>query len=164
MRYYPAIPRTPLALHLLERALCQNHGDLPRACKAIKVSHATVTQWQRDDPEAAARIREAQMVGWATLESAAYQRAVVGIEKPVWYQGEQVGTEKVYSDGLLAQMLKARVPGYGEDDSGPSRVTLNVAIMPRAETYTDWVAQREKMLAPVRTIEARPKSKLRDVL
>jgi hypothetical protein len=103
--------------------------------------------WRDADPEAAAGLREAQLYGWATLESAAYERAVKGVERGVWYKGECVGHERDYSDGLLAQMLKARVPGYGET-SGHSGMTVNVAIMPRAESYAEWIVQREQALSP----------------
>ncbi len=149
-----SLPRTPMALHMLERALCENHGDLLEACRSIGVSYREACLWQQSDPEAAEAIHQAQLLGWATLENAAYQRAVRGVEKGVYYKGEKVDTETQYSDGLLSQLLKARVPGYKEDDApGRGGMTVNVAIMPRAENYSDWVAQREQMLAPTRVVE-----------
>lgn len=147
------LPRTPMALNMLERSLVENHGDLLAACQALGVSYREACLWRQADPDAAEAIHHAQLIGWASLENAAYQRAVKGVEKGVYYKGELCGSETVYSDGLLSQMLKARVPGYKEDD-GPGRggMTVNVAIMPRAETYEDWVKQREQMLAPQTTV------------
>jgi len=44
------------------------------------------------------------------LESNAMQRASEGWDKPVWYQGELVGYERVYSNSLTIFMLKANHP------------------------------------------------------
>jgi hypothetical protein len=103
----------------------------------------------QSDPEVYARLRAAQLIGYASLESAAYERAVLGVQEDVYYQGDVVGQKTVYSDGLLSQMLKARVPGYSQDEATSHRgLTVNVAIMPRASTYEEWVEQREQALAP----------------
>jgi hypothetical protein len=142
------LPRTPDALETLEQAICECHGDLLEACKRINASFREACLWRDADPEVAERIRTAQQIGWASLENAAYRRAVVGVDKTVWHKGLPVGVEKQYSDGLLTQMLKARVPAYG-DAEGAARasMTVNVAVMPRANSYDDWVVQRERMLS-----------------
>jgi len=46
------------------------------------------------------------------LENAARNRAIEGIEKGVWHQGEKVGSERVYSDGLLQFLLKGNRDKY----------------------------------------------------
>jgi hypothetical protein len=172
------LPRNDASREALVQALCEAHGDLLEACKLARVNYRQVCLWRDADPETAAVLRDAQMMGWATLENAAYKRAVEGVDRDVYYQGEVVGTEKHYSDGLLTQMLKARVPAYSSDDGAASRsMTVNVAIMPRADSYEQWVQQREKMLMPTASIaddrqvpasqtilDYKPKSKLRDVL
>jgi hypothetical protein len=152
------LPRGPELLAALQEALCKCHGDLLEACRRVGASYRAVVAWREADPEAAAGLREAQLYGWATLESAAYERAVKGVEKGVWYKGECVGHEREYSDGLLAQMLKARVPGYGESH-GPAGMTVNVAIMPRAESYEEWVVQREQALKPSQPVQLQPASR-----
>jgi len=141
------LPRCPETVEALVEALCKSHGDLTSACRECGVSLRAVVAWLANDTEAAAAVKEAQMIGWASLEHAAYQRAVHGVEKPVWFKGEQVGTETHYSDGLLAKMLDARVPGYGENPVSGG-MTINVAVMPRAETYEEWLGQREAALKP----------------
>ena len=62
------------------------------------------------------------------LEQEADRRAFIGYEEPVWYQGEQCGTTRKYSDTLLMFRLKALDPGkYRErqqiDHSGTMTVT-----------------------------------------
>lgn len=41
-------------------------------------------------------------------EQEAFRRAVEGTEKGVWHQGVLVGSERVYSDALMALILKGR--------------------------------------------------------
>lgn len=42
------------------------------------------------------------------LEMVARKRAIEGVERDIWYKGDAVGTETVYSDTLLATLLKAK--------------------------------------------------------
>jgi hypothetical protein len=134
-------------LEMLEKALVEYHGDMLRACAECGTTPLYVRQWADAHEETAAKLHLAQLAGWAMLESVAYQRAVNGVEKAVWYQGEKVGTEIEYSDRLLSEMLKARVPGYGDQPVNHA-MTINVAIMPRAETYQEWLEQRDTALSP----------------
>lgn len=138
--------RTPACLALLEEALATHCGDMKTACKSVNASPRDVYMWCSADAEVAGRIRAAQQMGWAGLESAAYERAVNGVEKAVYYKGEVVGFETEYSDSLLSLMLKSRVPEYGGEERRGSGVTVNVAVMPRASSYEEWSIQRDKEL------------------
>lgn len=53
------------------------------------------------------------------LEAEIYRRAKDGIEKTIWYQGEQRGTEYVTSDTLAMFWLKGRRPNKYKDASSP---------------------------------------------
>jgi hypothetical protein len=44
------------------------------------------------------------------LEAEAWRRAVDGVDRPIFQRGEQVGVERVYSDNLMVQLLKAHRP------------------------------------------------------
>ena len=44
------------------------------------------------------------------LEAAAWRRAVTGIDKPMFFKGEVVGSTKKYSDRLLMFLLEAYKP------------------------------------------------------
>jgi len=138
--------RTEETLDALEEAICQNHGDLNAAARALGFPARYVHMWGLQDPTVQQRIRQAQMIGWAGLETAAYQRAVLGVEEDIYYQGEVVGTKRSYSDTLLSKMLVARVPGYGEVQHQHTHM-VNVNVMPRATSYEEWRDQREKELA-----------------
>jgi hypothetical protein len=140
------LERHPDTLEALTEALFQTRGDMIAACQMLKVRYRHVVAWMQADADTAQALKEAQKQGWMRLENAAMQRAVEGVPKGVYYKGKCVGVETVYSDGLLSQMLKARVPGYGED-GGHSGMTVNVAVMPRANSYEEWTVQRNAALA-----------------
>lgn len=135
-----ALARTPEALAEIERALIQSYGDMHLAARSLQISVYDLTQWVTADPEVSQRVHHAQLLGWQSLESEAIRRAT-GYTKPVWYQGVEVGEEVVYSDGLLSQLLKARVPGH-QADQAQTRPMVQVNIIPRANTYEEWLEQR----------------------
>ena len=166
-----ALPRTEAALEAIERAVCEANGDLRAASRALAISQYELHQWLHSDPEAASRVKAAQLVGWSALETEAYRRAVEGHNEPVYFKGRIVGYRKVYSDGLLQTMLKARVPGYSNDDAHTGGVTVNVNLMPRATSYEEWLEQKGQsalqLQGPIVDAEyedVTPVTGLRDVL
>lgn len=66
--------------------------------------------WQRNDPAYCEAFKLAQEVLGDILEQAAFDRAVRGIPRGVWYKGERVGEEAEPSDGLLRFLLKGAKP------------------------------------------------------
>lgn len=140
----------PINLERLCEAITAHAGSIPKACKDLGLNLRHVNAWILRDGEAAAAVRSAQQEGWASLEDVAYERAVNGYEKPVYQKGELAGYETVYSDSLLALMLKSRVPGYKQESDGGRGINVNVAIMPRANSYEEWVVQRDLHLDGVK--------------
>ena len=69
------------------------------------------------DEEFSAAWEEAAEIGAKRLEDEARRRAVEGWQEPVWYQGDQVGTVRKYSDTLLICLLKAHHPEKYADRS-----------------------------------------------
>lgn len=135
--------RTQALLDQYCQALLDHYGDERKAARACGVSMLFIEQWAKDDHVTAAVMQQARAAGSKGLVSAAIDRAVHGVEKAVYFKGEVVGYETVYSDGLLTTLLKAR--GGGEftspDGGGGPSVTVNVAnVMPRAENYEAWLA------------------------
>jgi hypothetical protein len=62
------------------------------------------------DPDFAARWDEAVEAGTDLIEDEMHRRAVHGVEDPVYYQGEQCGVARKYSDTLMIFHLKGRRP------------------------------------------------------
>ena len=80
------------------------------AAKLAGVTLQYVHQWRNLDPEFREREEQARDQLADTLESEAVRRAVKGIRKPVYQAGILAGYETVYSDALLALLLKAAKP------------------------------------------------------
>lgn len=135
--------RTQDNLDALVRELQTNCGDFYAACRACKLAPTFVRKWQKDDPKVAETLQVATEVGAMQLESAAIERAVRGVEKDVYYQGEVVGTERQYSDGLLTTLLKGRLKQTYGADGGNTNVQVNltnaIQVMPRAGSYEEWL-------------------------
>lgn len=150
--------RTDDKLKELCDQLRQSYGDLHASARRAGISIDFVTNWIKDDPEAAREISEAQRVGYMGLESEAIRRGVHGIDKNVYYKGEKIDTERVYSDTLLGKLMEARLPAYSKKEA--SQNTFNgptqINIMPRAETFDQWLEMKKS------TLDARAAKKISD--
>lgn len=147
--------RTDATLTALADRLEINCGDLHEAARAVGVSPNFVHQWMKDDEKAAERLREAQLVGYGGLESAAIQRAVHGVAEDVYYKGMVVGEKIVRSDGLLGKLLEARVPAYSKKEQSTfSAQNMQINIMPRADSYEDWLSMRDQTLNRTKELPA----------
>lgn len=63
----------------------------------------------------------------------AWRRALHGVEKPIWYQGRQIGTQLERSDSLLNTLLKGYFPELGDRNNGDSK---NELIVPDSADLT----------------------------
>lgn len=84
--------------------------NITRAAKSIGFSREYMHQVRLKDPEFAQRWEEAVDSATDTLEAEARRRALEGYERPVFFQGKQVGAETLYSDALMVTLLKAHRP------------------------------------------------------
>ena len=133
-----------MTLVRLKQELQQNCGDMFDACKRVGVSMIFVQQWRKDDKEVDEALREAEQVGQQYLVSAAIERGVRGVEEDVYYKGIVVGQKRVYSDGLLTTLLKAKIPDFHKDAEGGVNVNVQIAnVMPRADNYEQWLTMKE---------------------
>jgi len=140
--------RTEEKLAQICEELTHNMGDMHKAARRCGVSPQFLFQWMKDDPETAARVEEAQRVGYAGLESVAIQRAVHGVEEDVYYKGVVVGTKVNYSDSLLGKLLEARVPAFKKGESGNTfNGPTQINIMPRADNFEQWLEMKNRTLA-----------------
>ena len=89
----------------LERGL-----SVTGAAAAANLPRGALYRWREDDPDFAAAWRMAALAGADLLEDEALRRAMEGVEKPVFYRGQQVGTVRVYNDRLLMWLLQRRQP------------------------------------------------------
>lgn len=110
-------------------ALAQR-GNVSAACRAAGVSRAVAYEYREQSTAFAASWKDAIEDAMDRLEEAAYTRAVEGVERPVYYNGKQVGSVTQYADGLMSLLLKAHRPEkyrenfkpQTEDDNGMSEL------------------------------------------
>jgi hypothetical protein len=83
-------------------------GILTDAAEAAGVDRTNVWRRRQDDPEFARQVDEAIDMAADKLEREARRRALEGVVEPVYQGGLLIGTKTVYSDSLLALLLKGR--------------------------------------------------------
>jgi hypothetical protein len=103
------------------QVLRETGGNVSRACAAIRLTRTRVYEWRAADPVFAQEWDEAVELGTDELEEEARRRAFSGVDEPVFYQGEECGAVRKYSDTLLIFLLKGRRP-----DKYRERVTIDV--------------------------------------
>lgn len=84
--------------------------NITAACQRAKVSRSWAYAQRDEDPEFAATWDEALEMGVDEAQGELHRRAVKGVLEPVFYQGEEVGHIRRYSDTLLIFLLKAHRP------------------------------------------------------
>ena len=105
-----ATPYKPTIWEAAFLRVLARRGNVTDACEAADIERSTAYRRKDDYPEFKALWEEAEKKAADFLESTAWKRATEGTEKPVWYKGEQVGTELEYSDTLLIFLLKGNKP------------------------------------------------------
>jgi hypothetical protein len=107
-------------------------GILTDAAAAAGVDRSNVWRRRQSDPEFNAACDEAIDMAADKLEREARRRAIEGVEEPVYQGGQLIGTRTVYSDSLLALLLKGRRKRVFADrteltgaDGGPARLEVD---------------------------------------
>ena len=90
-------------------------GNVTLAAQYAGRSRNQAYHVRRHSEDFAAQWREALEEGSDLLDAEARRRAVTGIDKPVYYKGEVVGSIKKYSDRLLMFLLRAHRPQMFRD-------------------------------------------------
>jgi hypothetical protein len=98
-----------------------------RACREAGVGPGTGRDWRNKDPIFKRLWDEAVEAGIDTMEDEAVRRGRDGIEKPVFYQGEQVAVVQEYSDTLLISMLKFKRYADRQEITGKDGAPLTAA-------------------------------------
>jgi hypothetical protein len=70
----------------------------------------------------------AMEAGTDLIEQEARRRAVEGYDRPVFQRGQLAGLERVYSDMLLALLLRGRRPDVFRDTGSRAESTTSITI------------------------------------
>lgn len=93
----------------------RKRGNVTQACKASRIDRTLMYVWKREDKEFSNAYDQVKLEVCDALENAAYERAVDGVEKPVFQNGMRVGGIQEYSDTLLIFLLKGWMPEKYKD-------------------------------------------------
>ncbi len=97
-------------------------------------------------------------IGIRRIEDVAMDRALHGVEEPVYHVGAIVGTRRVYNDRLLMFMLRNRAPkrfaadGAGRAAAGMNAIDQMMLIRLKKEWRAEW--EKERALADVEDEDA----------
>ena len=123
-------------------------GSVAAACRCVNMS-AEGAYYLRRQPGAEsfrAAWQTALDLGVQRLEDVAMERALNGIEVPVYSYGALVGTRKTYNDRLLMFLLRNRAPDrfgkHGSDLKGLNAVGKMEKRRLKAKWRKEWDAQR----------------------
>jgi hypothetical protein len=81
-------------------------GDVEAACRYVRLTPSGAYQLRRNHPAFRDAWDRALAMSVATLEQAAVERGLVGVEEPVWHAGKIVGYRMRQSDTLLKLMIQ----------------------------------------------------------
>lgn len=90
-------------------------GTVSAAARKMGLSRQAHYFWMHEDSDYRRAYQRAREMANDLIEEEAYRRGVEGEEVEIYYKGEKVGTKKVYSDTLLAILLKGAFPDKYKD-------------------------------------------------
>ncbi len=109
--------RTPRRRKKFLEALKTFNGRVTQACTSLKLSRNFMYDWKKDDEDFSAEWDQVVEEQTEALEEEAWRRAHEGVTNDVFYQGQVIGQERTYSDGLLQFLLRGRKPSVYRDNS-----------------------------------------------
>lgn len=80
-------------------------GCVRDACRMVKRSSTSLYKLRARSAEFAAECDRALKMAGTVLDHTAFERAVIGIEEPVWHHGKVKGMRRRYSDSLLRLLI-----------------------------------------------------------
>lgn len=79
------------------------------------------------------------MQGYCELiDAAVHDRAINGVSKGVYFKGDRIATERIYSDTLLLALAKAHNPKYRDHLSVDANVKAGVLVVQTSLNPDDW--------------------------
>ena len=124
----------------------RHYGTVAAAMKWMKDNHGLklrgdiLRRIALTIPSFKQEIDDAQEEYQATIHMEMHRRAVEGIDKGIYHNGEMINTEKVYSDSLLVKMADTHNPEYKEAktaDKGRGGNIVNVQIIKDFHNYKE---------------------------
>ncbi|MGE4551772.1 MAG: hypothetical protein AB7D57_01590 [Desulfovibrionaceae bacterium] len=90
-------------------------GSVSAGARACGISRGRLYDLRRTDPDLAQAwdetLAEALADRTEALEAEAFRRAVDGVDRPYFFQGQECGRVREYSDSLMKFLLQTQLPG-----------------------------------------------------
>ncbi len=116
----------------------RENGGFPRlAAEEVGISYNRMLTARKNDVMFDLAWREVMEATGEVLENAAFQRAVNGVDEPVFHQGTVVGHVKKYSDNLLTTLLKANKPEKYNTQKSEVSIEGEINLKTSARQKTD---------------------------
>lgn len=127
-------------LRILARTGCVADG-----ARMAGISTTTADRWRRRDAVFAKACETALHMASSHIETLAWERAVTGIEEPVWHYGKRVGTRLKRSDAIFRLLLIAsNKKKFGRQGAaGGEALTAKVRQRIEAEVRAEIAAKSE---------------------
>lgn len=123
-------------------------GSVKRAAHAVNMTPegAYLLRRHKQGGEFRAAWEAALALGVQRLEDVAMERAIHGVEVPVYHFGQIVGTRRVYNDRLLMFLLRNRAPERFAADGARGLSAVDHAMLARLkrEWRAEWDAEQAR--------------------
>ncbi len=131
-------------------------GSVEAACRAVDMAQRGAYELRRQPGAEAFRAawEAALAIGVQRVEDVAMDRALNGVEEPVYSYGELVGTRIKYNDGLLMFILRNRAPERFAAGGAPKGLNA-VSQMQLDRLKKQWTKEYEASKPIVTTAEVR---------
>lgn len=139
-------------------------GSVTVAANRAQLRRTTLYQMRQEDDAFAERWARALDLGVERLQDNAMNRAMNGTEKPVWRNGQKIGSVQQFDNRLLQFLLKAHRPDLYGDRGHAAAPGLPFDLVKRmAEAEARLAArekgEREKKRAPEKKATAKTREK-----
>lgn len=101
-----------------------------KSAAAVGIDQSTVYYHRKANPEFDDAVHQAKQTFCETIEAEIVRRGRVGVDKPVFQKGEQVGVIREYSDTLLLALAKRHIPEYRDKHTVDVNHTGGVLVVP----------------------------------
>lgn len=118
--------------------LRKNNGNQSKTCREISVSVSSLNDHKKSDPWFKQAHKDVLESLNDDVLAEIHRRGVVGVDKTLYYQGEEMGVERQYSDSLLLALAKSK----NEDFNTNTNIKIEADI-----TSKDAGSSKEKLLA-----------------
>lgn len=130
-------------------------GTIGTAATAAGITRQTVRNWRKADPVFDELCKDAYDVYKEALHAEIHRRAVEGTLRPVFYQGEECGSIREYSDRMLELLAKRHMPEFRDRYQVDLTTAPGVLAVPgMGTTSREWEEQHRDQ--PAGPAEDRP--------